>query len=395
VRVRGALALPRSAGVERRSLGAARALVLLALATACLISGGASAISAPVSVIYTIAGTGGAGFSGDGGQAIAAQIREPRSIAPTADGGYLEAQPYENVVRRVGPDGTISTVAGNGSAGYSGDGGPATSAALNFVHGASPMPDGGFILADNMNSAIRRVWPDGTITTVAGTGVAGYNGDGGPANRAQINAPRAVAALPDGGFLIPDANNHRIRRVWPDGTITTVAGTGVQGFSGDGGAATSAQLSIPFFVAPTADGGYLIDDVGNQRIRRVSASGTITTVAGTGVAGYSGDGGPATSASIAGAHSVWPTSDGGFYIADTVNARIRYVSAAGTITTVAGTGNLGFSGDGGPAAAADLNYPKAIAAFEKTQADVSYEQLECLGLEETFPERLVGSFRVK
>ena len=188
-----------------------------------------------------------------------------------------------------------------------------------------------------------------------------YGGDGGPATSASINNPRGVVALADGGYLIPDSNNHRVRRVSPTGVITTVAGTGTQGFSGDGGAATSANLSIPFGVAPTPDGGFLIVDVGNQRIRNVSAAGVISTVAGTGTAGYSGDGGPATAAMIASPHNVVADATGGFYIADASNQRVRYVSAGGTISTIIGDGTRAYTGDGGPASAAELSVPKAVA----------------------------------
>ena len=167
----------------------------------------------------------------------------------------------------------LTRIAGTGEAGFSGDGGPATAARINFVHSASPTADGGYVLADTGNHRIRYVSASGVITTVAGNGVQGYSGDGGPATAAAINAPRGVTALADGSFLIPDSSNHRVRKVSPSGVIT-VAGTGVQGFSGDGGPATAANLSVPFGVAPTADGGFLIVDVGNQRIRKVSAAGS-------------------------------------------------------------------------------------------------------------------------
>ena len=309
--------------------------------------------------IFTVAGTGVSGDTGDGGAATNAQIDRPRSVVGLTDGSFLFVQPFQYDVRRVAADGTITRFAGNGNVGYSGDGGPATQARLDTPHTVSPT-SGGTLLADTSNNRIRKILTDGTIVTVAGTGVGGYAGDGGPATSAQINAPRGVVALPGGGFLIPDSSNHRVRRVWPDGTITTVAGTGVQGYGGDGGPATSAQLNIPFGVSPMADGGFLIDDVGNQRVRRVWPDGTITTVAGNGVAGYTGDGGPATSAELNNPHNVWATSDGGFLIADCSNNAVRKVSPGGTIATTAGTGTAGFSGDGGPAAAAQLNCPKAV-----------------------------------
>ncbi len=203
----------------------------------------------------TVAGSGVDGHSGDGGLATAADIDHPRGIAFLRDGSFLFAEPFANAVRRVSPDGTISTIGGTGEIGSSGDGGPATAAHLFLVHGVAELTDGSFILADAGTSRIRRVRA-GIITTVAGTGARGFSGDGGPAVAARIANPRGVAALPDGGFLILDTDNHRIRRVWPDGTITTVAGTGAPGFSGDSGPASRAQLQRPFGVAPTADGGF-------------------------------------------------------------------------------------------------------------------------------------------
>ena len=243
----------------------------------------------------------------------------------------------------------IFTVSGT-TEGLSGDGGPATAAQLSFPSGVAVTADGGFLIADRNNHRVRRVSPAGTITTVAGT-TAGLSGDGGPATAAQLAAPFGVAVTADGGYLIADTFNDRVRRVSPAGTITTVAGT-TAGLSGDGGPATAAQLSDPFGVAATADGGFLIADTFNNRVRRVSPGGTITTVAGT-TAGLSGDGGPATAAQLSDPCGVAATADGGFLIADAVNHRVRRVSPAGTITTVAGT-TEGLSGDGGPATAAQL-----------------------------------------
>ncbi len=332
--------------------------------------------------IYTVAGNGVSGDTGDGGPAIQAAIDRPRSLAELPDGSILEVEPFQEVVRRIWPDGHITRFAGTGVAGYSGDGGPATQAKLNLPHAASVLPSGAVLIADNVNNRIREVLPNGTITTVAGTGTAGFSGDGGPATSAKINAPRGVVALPDGGFLIPDSNNQRVRRVSPNGTITTVAGNGVQGYSGDGGPATQAKLNIPFGVSPLPDGGFLVDDVANHRIRRVWPNGTITTVAGNGVPGYSGDGGPATLAELYNPHNVWATSDGGFLIADASNSRIRRVAADGTITTAVGTGNPAFSGDGGPAVDAEIAYPKAMIELSSGAllvADTSNNRIRYVG----------------
>lgn len=315
-----------------------------------------------VATIETVAGTGVDASDGDGGPALAAAIDHPRGIAVLADGSFVFAQPFIPMVRRVSPQGVITRIMGDGTHGYSGDGGPASAARLALVHGVAALPDGGFVVADMLNNRIRRVWPTGIVTTVVGTGARGFSGDGGPATAATIAAPRGISARANGELLIPDSGNARIRRVLPDGTISTVAGTGEPGYSGDGGPATSAQLNRPFSVAPLPGGGYLIADLDNNRIRRVDAGGTITTVAGTGEPGYSGDGGPATAAAIYQPHAVAALPDGGFLVADTYNHRVRRVWPNGRITTVAGNGVAGFSGDG-PAAAVQLDMPKALAVL--------------------------------
>jgi hypothetical protein len=231
--------------------------------------------------ISTVVGTGVRAFSGDGGPAVKAQISSPRGIAGTGDGGYLIADSDNNRVRRVWADGTITTVAGNGSAGASGDGGPATAAALRAPYGVSALPDGTFVIADQGNHEIRKVTPDGKISTIAGTGVAGYSGDGGPATAAKLSMPHAVEAEADGSVLIVDTGNHRIRRVAPDGTISTLAGTGTGGFSTDGDAPASTQLFYPKAVVTFA-GGLLVADSDNYRVRFIGPSSWPTPAAGTG-----------------------------------------------------------------------------------------------------------------
>ena len=177
-------------------------------------------------------------------------------------------------IRLVAPDGVISTVAGTGAQGSGGDGGPATQAQLDEPHAVVALPDGGFLIADAGAGRVRRVSPTGTITTVAGNGTRGLAGDGGPATAAEIYDPNGVAVMPDGGFLIADGD-YVVRRVSPTGIITTVAGTGVPGSAGDGGPATEAQLNLPYSVAVAPDGGFLIADTGNKRVRRVSPTGII------------------------------------------------------------------------------------------------------------------------
>jgi NHL repeat-containing protein len=309
--------------------------------------------------ISTVAGTT-LGFAGDGGPAIAAQLDDPYSVAPTPDGGFLVADFGNNRVRKVSAAGTITTVAGS-TAGYSGDFGPATAAQLNEPAGVAPTRDGGFLIVDEADYVVRKVRPDGTIVTVAGLGMQfGFSGDGGPATSAKLYTPAGIAVTPDGGFLIADTGNNRIRKVFANGTIVTVAGTTAGGYAGDGGPATVAELNNPLGVAVTPDGGFLIADTGNHRIRRVRPDSTIVTAAGAGTPGLTGDGDLATSALLNFPFGVTALADGGFLIADTRNDRIRRVSPAGVITTVAGTSG-GLSGDGGPAIAAQLSEPGGVA----------------------------------
>src|SRR5439155_902477 len=223
----------------------------------------------------------------------------------------------------------IFTVAGTLTvSGSTGDGGPATAAKLNEPNGVAATADGGYLIADTSNHAIRQVSPTGTITTVAGTlTVSGSTGDGGPATAAKLNSPDGVATTADGGYLIADTSNHAIRQVSPTGTITTVAGTlTVPGSAGGGGPASPARRSCALGVAATADGGYLIADASNGAIRRVSPAGTITTVAGTlSMSGSTGDGGPATAAKLTNPSGVAATAEGGFLIADRSNHAVRVV----------------------------------------------------------------------
>ena len=283
-------------------------------------------------VITRVAGTVGvAGSAGDDGPATDAQLHDPFGVAVTADGGFLVADLVNNVVRKVSADGVITRVAGTtGTSGSAGDGGPATDAQLNGPVGVAVTADGGFLVADSGNNMVRKVSADGVITRVAGMGTAGGAGDGGPATDAQLNGPIGVAVTADGGFLIADQNNAVVRKVSVDGVISRVAGTtGTSGSAGDDGPATDAQLDTPTGVAATADGGFLIADFANNRVRKVSAGGVITRVAGTGTVGSFGDDGPATSAQLHNSAGVAATADGGFLIADTLNQVVRKVSAGG------------------------------------------------------------------
>ena len=311
--------------------------------------------------IQTVAGTGTGGYSGDGGPATSARLNNPYGVVVDADGNLFVADVSNHRVRRIDPGGQISTVAGTGTQGYSGDGGPATSAMLSYPYGVAVDADGNLFIADTYNHRVRRVDAGGQISTVAGTGSFGYAGDGGPAVSARLAYPHGVAVDAAGNLFIADNNNHRVRRVDAGGQISTVAGTGTAGYAGDGGPAVSARLQNPVGVAVDAAGNLSIADTGNHRVRRVDAGGQIQTVAGTGTGGSEGDGGPATSAMLNSPTGVAVDAAGNLFIADYNNNRVRRVDASGQISTVAGTGTQGYSGDGGPATSAMLNRPGGVA----------------------------------
>ncbi len=321
-----------------------------------------SVLAAPgVGDITTVAGTGVPGYNGDGGVATSAQLNSPYGVAVDAWGNLFIADSENQRVRKVTASRVITTVAGTGVAGYNGDGGAATSAQLNYPYGVAVDPSGNLFIADFNNQRIRKVAASGVITTVAGTGVAGYNGDGGVATSAQLNYPFSVVVDSSGNLFIDDYGNQRIRKVATSGIITTVAGTGVAGYNGDGGVATSAQLNDPWGVTVDSSGNLFIADYGNQRIRKVATSGIITTVAGTGVAGYNGDGADATSAQLNNPDGVAVDASGNLFIADSTNQRIRKVDISGGITTVAGTGVEGYNGDNIAATSAHLRAPRGVA----------------------------------
>jgi sugar lactone lactonase YvrE len=261
--------------------------------------------------------------------------------------------------------GTISTVAGNGTAGYSGDGSAAVAAELYNPTGIAFDGGGNMFIADESNNVIRKVDASTQIiTTIAGTGVAGYSGDGGPGTTAELNQPAHVVFDRTVNLYITDSNNERIRKVDAlTDEITTVAGNGTTGFSGDGGPATSAQFNFPDGVALDSNGNLYVGDAYNNRIREVTISTRdITTVAGDGTPGYAGDGGIATNSELDFPSRPFIDSAGDIYIADFQNNRVRKVDASnGIITTIAGDGVAGFAGDGGAATIAELNGPLSVA----------------------------------
>ena len=321
-------------------------------------------------VISTFAGTGTRGFSGDGIPADQAQLNFPSDLDLDPDGNLYIADPGNHRIRRVGPDNLIITFAGVDTAGFSGDGGLAVEASLNFPERVAVDPKGNVYIADTGNQRIRRVGPDGVITTFAGSGARGFSGDGGPATKADMNLPTGLAVDTSGVVYIADSDNHRIRRVDLNGIITTFAGNGTQGFSGDGGQATQALLAFPEGVTIDPSDNVYITDLWNHRIRRVDSNGIITTFAGSGPTGegggeFSGDGGDAVLATLTFPEATDLGSDGAVYISDTFNNRIRRVAPDGIITTFAGSGppgqgGGGYSGDGGLASMARLNLPWGI-----------------------------------
>jgi len=311
--------------------------------------------------ISTFAGTGSSAYSGDSGPATAAQLNEPSSVEFDKLGNTYIMDQFNYRVRMVSPSGIITTIVGTGVPGYSGDGGPATNAQIARSIGIALDTTNNLYIADYGNNVIRKVSPSGIITTIAGTNVPGYNGDGIPATAAQLNAPSWVTTDKMGNIYISDYANYRIRQISPSGIINTVAGNGVAGSIGDGGPATNAEINLALGVMSDSVGNlYLSDDL-NNKIRFVSTSGEITTIAGTGVAGSTGDGGPATSATLHNPSGVAIDDSGNLYIADQLNEKIRKISTSGIITTVVGNGVATFAGDGGPAIDASINSPTGVA----------------------------------
>jgi trimeric autotransporter adhesin len=314
----------------------------------------------PDGVITTIAGNGSPGSNGDGGQAIYAQIGLPNSVAVDSSGNLFMSDNMNYCIRKVTLDGVISTVAGNGKHGYSGDGGEATSAQLDRPEGVAVDFSGNVYIADLWNCRIRKVTPDGIITTIAGNGTRGSIGDGGLAALAQLDRPMGVAVDSARDIYIADTFNHCIRKVTLDGVIATVAGNATRGPMGDGGQAISAQLWNPQGVIVDSTGNLYIADTDNRRVRKVTPNGVITTVAGNGSYGSSGDGGQATSAQLT-PNAIAIDSAGNLYIADTWNHRIRKVTPAGVITTVAGNGIIGNRRNDDNTNYEQLNLPSGVA----------------------------------
>ena len=311
-------------------------------------------------IITTVVGTGERGFTGDGGPAAEALMSEPFMCAFDAAGNMYVAEAMNHCIRRVdAATGVITTVAGTGTEGYSGDGGPATAATFNQPYSLQVDTNGDVYVVDRLNFVIRRIEAaTGTITTVAGTGEAAYGGDGRPAVEAKFREPNDCFLDGRGGLLVADVQDQRIRRVdLATGIITTFAGNGAKERRGDGGPATAASILGARAVCMDGAGNTYIAEREGNGIRKVDADGVMSTLAGTGEFGYSGDGGPSVDATWGGPKAIRCDHAGNLLVVDTENHAIRRIDpATGIVTTIAG-GRLGGEGDGGRAEEAAMDRP--------------------------------------
>ena len=327
--------------------------------------------------LYTGAGTGANGATGDGGPAYLATLMGPRALCADTAGNVFIADVQSNTIRKIGTNGYISTVAGNGSTGNAGDGGQATAAQLNMSGGGGLYVDkaGNIFISNTTGMTIRKVTAStGIISTICGTTVGGYSGDGGPASAAKVQGPLGICEDTSGNIYFADGGNNRIRRIDAGtGIITTIIGTGSGAYSGDGGLGISARVYIPRDVMADIYGNLYIADYGNNKIRKyVIATGIITTLAGTGTAGNSGDGGPATAALLYYPARLAFDGSNNLYIADQFNNRVRKVNlTTGIISPTIATGTSGFSGDGGPSISGKMTQTAGIAITKNGHIYVS------------------------
>ncbi len=333
---------------------------IFALVFGCSVCALAHADPPPQFIITTIAGTGKAGFSGDGGPATAAQINGPSCVAMDATGQLYFVDARNNRVRRVKTDGTIETIAGTGATEPQRGELPATQTNLLEPYGLHVDLDGNLYVFSRGHSKLFKVGTDSVARVIAGTGERGFSGDGGPATAAQLAWANHMLVNSRGELIIGDSGNERVRKIDLNGIITTIAGTGEEGFGGDGGPAIQAKLNGISAMALDAQEDLYIADFANHRIRKIAADGTITTIAGTGEPRYNGDGIPALQANIGEPCGVIVDRAGIVYIGDQINRRVRAVTRDGIIHTVAGIGKVGLQGDGGPATEARVFSPDIL-----------------------------------
>ncbi len=321
------------------------------------------AYSAAAQNISTIAGNGLQSYSGNNISAVYSQLFKPNGITFDASGNLYIADQFNQCIRKISTTGVITTIAGTTFVnGFSGDGGPATAALFKYPAGVAIDGAGNIFIADKENNRIRKI-TGGTITTFAGTGAGGYFGDGSVASTTTtvFNGPSGIAIDAVGNMYISDRYNHAVRKISTSGMVTSLIGRYGTGYFGDGGPSTAGAINEPTGVAVDNSGNVYIADYGNNCVRKINSSGIITTLAGNGITGYSGDGGPASVAQLANPFAVRTDLAGNVYISDNGNSCLRIVNTSGIINTIAGTGNAGFSGDGGLATNAMLYEPQGIA----------------------------------
>lgn len=311
-------------------------------------------------VICTIAGTGRSQFDGDGRPASRTSFYFPTDVEFDSLGRPLILDSNNQRIRRINSDTSVQTIIGVGEEDSPTDGALAADTPLHHATDLAPDSAGRIYIAGGHAPVVFRIDTDDRVDLVAGSGEFGNDGDGDPALSARLSGPYGVLPLGDGAFYVSDIEVDVVRFVDAEGSISTVAGTGARGYTGDGGSATLAQLSGPGHLARDAQGDLYICDVNNHVIRRFTADGTLTTFAGSGVAGFSGAGGPAVNATLNTPSDLRFASNGDLFVADTGNNVIRRIDRAGHITTVVGTGTVGFAGDEGAASACRLNAPSGV-----------------------------------
>ncbi len=314
-------------------------------------------------IINTIAGTGTSGYSGDGAAATTAAMNYPTHTAMDAAGNLYFGDFTNARIRMINPSGIVATVAGTGTPGYTGDGIPATTSRIVSTAGMVTDAAGNLYFSDYGGFRVRKLSTTGIITTIAGTGVTGFGGDGVPASSAAITNPWGVVLDQAGNLYFCDRYNQRIRKIDGSGIITTIAGNGTAGFFGDGGAATAALISDPTDLAIDLNGNIYFTENADNRVRKISNTGIITSICGNGVGAFFGDGGAATAGRVNGPVGITVDTAGNVYIGDWGNNRIRKINTSGTLSTIAGTAVGGYNGDGGNPATTELFHPYGVSVF--------------------------------